>query len=297
MERLPARETSSPSDDVMGLTDRLLDFAPGIAGEQLTEKQEIALKEAAVYFYKQLMLQQQKPNDAASISLVNSSSDICRICREAGSKEDLITTCCCRGTMRFIHLSCLEHWLAESDSTKCELCSYQYQTVRTPKYSIIKSILLWLQNPGRRRDAREIMLDFLALIVFTPMAFFGTYMALLTAETWYIFYYLNFTLLRFKSTQYTTENCIAMSPTITKIVSVGCLGIIGAIDTAYFSWLLVRAQHHTRAWNRWRRRNSIVKVILSPKKSKSNEQNGLNGNKSITKAEDSVTNQVTETES
>lgn len=68
MERLPARETSSPSDDVMGLTDRLLDFAPGIAGEQLTEKQEIALKEAAVYFYKQLMLQQQKPNDAVSLS-------------------------------------------------------------------------------------------------------------------------------------------------------------------------------------------------------------------------------------
>ena len=101
----------------------------------------------------------------------------------------------------------------------------------------------------------------------------------------------------FFSFRYTTENCIAMSPTITKIVSVGCLGIIGAIDTAYFSWLLVRAQHHTRAWNRWRRRNSIVKVILSPKKSKSNEQNGLNGNKSITKAEDGVTNQVTETES
>lgn len=52
------------------------------------------------------------------------------------------------------------------------------------RYSILKSIILWLQNPGRRRDAREIMLDFLALIVFTPMAFFGTYMALLTAETW-----------------------------------------------------------------------------------------------------------------
>lgn len=45
-------------------------------------------------------------------------------------------------------------------------------------------MILWLQNPGRRRDAREIMLDLLALIVFTPMAFFGTYMALLAAETW-----------------------------------------------------------------------------------------------------------------
>lgn len=58
---------------------------------------------------------------------------MCRICREAGSKEDLLTTCGCKGTMKYIHLSCLEHWLAESDSTKCELCSFQYQTVRTPK--------------------------------------------------------------------------------------------------------------------------------------------------------------------
>lgn len=50
-------------------------------------------------------------------------------------------------------------------------------------------------------------------------------------------------------------------------MSLGCLGVIGAIDTAYLSWLLLRAQHHARAWHRWRRRNSVVKVILSPPKS------------------------------
>lgn len=52
------------------------------------------------------------------------------------------------------------------------------------RYSVLKSIILWLHSPACRRDAREIMLDFLALIVFTPMAFVGTYMALLAAETW-----------------------------------------------------------------------------------------------------------------
>lgn len=234
-------------EDLMSLTGRLLDFAPGVNGEQLTEEQETALKKATVYFYKQLMLQQNKSLQPTHISLEGSSSDMCRICREAGSKEDLLTTCGCKGTMKYIHLSCLEHWLAESDSTKCELCSFQYQTVRTPKYSIIKSVILWLQNPGRRRDAREIMLDFLALIVFTPMAFFGTYMALLAAETWY-----------------NTEDAVLVSPTLTRIVTLGCVGVIGAIDTAYLSWLLLRAQHHARAWHRWRRRNSVVKVILAP---------------------------------
>lgn len=241
--------TSQTEEDLVNLTGRLLDFAPGVNNEQLTEEQEAALKKATVYFYKQLMLQQNK-SQPTHISLGNSSSGMCRICREAGSKEDLLTTCGCKGTMRYIHLSCLEHWLAESDSTKCELCSFQYQTVRTPKYSIVKSVILWLQNPGRRRDAREIMLDLLALIVFTPMAFFGTYMALLAAETWYY-----------------TEDAILVSPTLTRIVTLGCVGVIGSIDTAYLCWLLLRAQHHGRAWHRWRRRNSVVKVILAPPES------------------------------
>ena len=55
-----------------------------------------------------------------------------------------------------------------------------------------------------------------------------------------------------------------MSPTLTRIVTLGCVGVIGAVDTAYLSWLLLRAQHHARAWHRWRRRNSVVKVILAP---------------------------------
>lgn len=60
MERHPGRETSYQNDGAMGLTTRLLDFAPGVTREQLSEKQETALKKATVYFYRQLMLQQKK---------------------------------------------------------------------------------------------------------------------------------------------------------------------------------------------------------------------------------------------
>ncbi|KAL0272550.1 UNVERIFIED_CONTAM: hypothetical protein PYX00_005478 [Menopon gallinae] len=301
MERSNESESGSQLPSITGLTGRLVDFAPN-ATEQLTEEQQSALKRATVFFLKQLMLQQNKTTN----QLGNSSSDICRICRGARSKEDLLTTCGCKGTMGFIHLSCLEHWLAVSDSTKCELCSFQYETVRTPKYSVLKSIVLWLQSPGCRRDAREIMLDFLALIVFTPMAFFGTYMALLAAETCCWLQCISFLLLwtdrllmmsgivllparRFEKKLlflimllancfayksvfstwkwYNTEETVLVSPTMTKIVSLGCLGVIGGIDTAYLSWLLLRVQHHAKAWHRWRRRNSIVKVILPPQKS------------------------------
>ena len=51
---------SQGEEDLANLAGRLLDFAPGVNGEQLTEEQEAALKKATVYFYKQLMLQQNK---------------------------------------------------------------------------------------------------------------------------------------------------------------------------------------------------------------------------------------------
>lgn len=52
--------SSQSEEDPVNLAGRLLDFAPGVNGEQLTEEQEAALKKATVYFYKQLMIHQSK---------------------------------------------------------------------------------------------------------------------------------------------------------------------------------------------------------------------------------------------
>lgn len=71
----------------------------------------------------------------------------------------------------------------------------------------------------------------------------------------------------FRCFRYNTDDTVLASPILTKVVTLGCVGMIGAIDTAYLSWLLFRAQHHTRAWNKWRRKNSVVKVILAPPES------------------------------
>lgn len=40
----------------------------------------------------------------------------------------------CKGTLAYVHLSCLERWLNQSCRTYCELCRYYFNAVETPRY-------------------------------------------------------------------------------------------------------------------------------------------------------------------
>lgn len=50
--------------------------------------------------------------------------DTCRICYEPDNLECL---CQCRGTIRFVHAECLEHWIQVSGKKKCELCGANFE--------------------------------------------------------------------------------------------------------------------------------------------------------------------------
>jgi hypothetical protein len=39
----------------------------------------------------------------------------------------LISPCICKGTLAYVHRSCLEHWLGRSATRHCELCLYDYR--------------------------------------------------------------------------------------------------------------------------------------------------------------------------
>lgn len=45
----------------------------------------------------------------------------------------LISPCSCKGSLGFVHLQCLEHWLSCSGLLHCELCMFQYNTKSTLK--------------------------------------------------------------------------------------------------------------------------------------------------------------------
>ena len=67
--------------------------------------------------------------------------DKCRICFQG---SDLISPCACKGSMKFIHLKCLEKWKVMSQNIQCEVCLQVYSTI--PSGLIFASVILAWAN-------------------------------------------------------------------------------------------------------------------------------------------------------
>jgi len=52
---------------------------------------------------------------------------ICRICRENGTRENLVHPCKCSGSIRYVHEKCLLEWIEHSKTETCELCKHKFQ--------------------------------------------------------------------------------------------------------------------------------------------------------------------------
>lgn len=157
----------------------------------------------------------------------------CRICRDTdgqgGGGSVLVAPCRCRGSVARVHVGCLERWLAESDSTSCELCGHLYTTVRTPSYNVLASIPAWLISNGNS----DLLFDFVAFLIFTPVALLGTHLGLSADDSAYF-----------------------------------QVSLMAAIDLVYSAWLAMRVHYHAMRWYSWWRRKCTVKIILDPEESK-----------------------------
>ncbi|KAE8751979.1 hypothetical protein FOCC_FOCC001142, partial [Frankliniella occidentalis] len=94
------------------------------------------------------------------------ASCCCRICQNSSSLERLISPCNCKGSLAYVHLSCLERWLNQSGRTYCELCQYQFSAVQTQRYSCLQSLRIWYSHPRIRRQfyADVVILVILSLV-------------------------------------------------------------------------------------------------------------------------------------
>uniref|UniRef100_A0A5S6PTF9 Membrane-associated RING-CH protein III, putative n=1 Tax=Brugia malayi TaxID=6279 RepID=A0A5S6PTF9_BRUMA len=79
----------------------------------------------------------------------------CRICHSFGSSEDpLISPCRCTGSLKYVHISCLLHWLTIcahklKRPAICELCLYKYRlrNIIDTNTSLIRYLYrLWINN-------------------------------------------------------------------------------------------------------------------------------------------------------
>lgn len=55
----------------------------------------------------------------------------CRICLENNSEEELISICGCKGSIKYVHKSCIESWINSFppnhiNHLKCQLCKDHY---------------------------------------------------------------------------------------------------------------------------------------------------------------------------
>ncbi|KAK0051042.1 E3 ubiquitin-protein ligase MARCH8 [Biomphalaria pfeifferi] len=86
----------------------------------------------------------------STLSSVSDKLDICRICHcEGEDSNKLISPCLCSGSLKFIHLACLQKWIKSSDKKSCELCNFEY--VMTTKTKPFKQWEKLTMTPAERR--------------------------------------------------------------------------------------------------------------------------------------------------
>lgn len=95
---------------------------------------------------------------------------VCRICRlTSNTAENLESPCNCKGTIGLVHISCLERWLSESRSNRCEICRYEFKVNRILKFSWLGGLVRWLLTWRTNLDARQLLFLFAYFVFLTPV--------------------------------------------------------------------------------------------------------------------------------
>nr|CAI5841304.1 unnamed protein product [Callosobruchus analis] len=166
-------------------------------------------------------------------------SVLCRICYDGDKDEELIQPCSCKGTVAFVHKSCLETWLGESNTTACELCHTAFKTERTPRYTSRQSVWQWIRNPSGLATA--VRSDIVACAVITPLAIVITYVCLFSSE-------------------YYNQKKFSNVPAA-RWTSVSLLVMIGIMLIGYYLWVYSVIRMHARMWYNWWQRTCDVRYI------------------------------------
>lgn len=146
--------------------------------------------------------------------------------------------------MGAIHLKCLERWLEESNRNSCELCGYEFQVERTPRYtSILRSIIVWLclSQDEHQMYARSVKADLLRCLVVIPVTIACSYICVVAADFYAMKNYDNF-----PPARWTTYSLLSM---------------MALLILSFFVWIYMALQYHQKAWFYWWQKSSIVKVV------------------------------------
>ncbi|KAK0093812.1 hypothetical protein PV326_012570 [Microctonus aethiopoides] len=117
----------------------------------------------------------QSSNNSIQHQFISSHSDdsvgsnVCRICHHPSNVDEaLVAPCRCKGTLAYVHMSCLEHWLNQSCRNRCELCHFRFNAIETLRYRWSESLRIWMSHPRNRRYVQSDILV-LGLLTFVTI--------------------------------------------------------------------------------------------------------------------------------
>ncbi|CAH1641764.1 unnamed protein product [Spodoptera littoralis] len=184
-------------------------------------------------------------------SLSSIGSNVCRICMTRG-RERLISPCNCKGSLANVHLSCLERWLNQVGRNHCELCGFSYPAIRTPRYTVLQALRLWFGNPRNRSHLQSDCLIFWLLSTVTA----GLLAVCIVGTQYFVIEGTNFGKL---DATVRKEEGISHRITETAMDFFMAIVLCGYSVTVYLLW-----KDHYVMWNRWRRANVNVRLLLTP---------------------------------
>ncbi|XP_026735753.1 uncharacterized protein LOC113499466 isoform X2 [Trichoplusia ni] len=193
-------------------------------------------------------------------SLSSIGSNVCRICMTRG-RERLISPCNCKGSLANVHLTCLERWLNQVGRNHCELCGFSYPAIRTPRYTVLQALRLWFGNPRNRSHLQSDCLIFWLLSTVTA----GLLAVCIVGTQYFVIEGSNFGKLDAGAIKEEGASALTslqgISHRITETAMDFFMAIVlcGYSVTVYLLW-----KDHYVMWNRWRRANVNVRLLLTP---------------------------------
>lgn len=193
---------------------------------------------------KKSSLEEIYQNPSSDFSSLDADSPLCRICFCQDFARNFISPCLCKGTVADVHKACLERWLSRQGTSKCDLCSFQFNVISTLKYKLWESICIWAKHP------RNGSLFFYNLICFTLLNIIA--IALIGIIVHGI------------KNAWKSESCISL----TKCWKLGTF-----MDTALFVFIVLYCKSlaiivnsQVRPWYRWWQTSRNITVIIDLKK-------------------------------
>ncbi|ESP05643.1 hypothetical protein LOTGIDRAFT_66924, partial [Lottia gigantea] len=158
-----------------------------------------------------------------------SENGICRICHEGDGNEELVAPCYCAGSVGALHLTCLERWLGTSNTTRCEICQYQFKVERQSR-----SFWQFLRHPSVTADRRNMMCDVVCFLILTPLTGISAFLCMMGVQ------------------HYAQWDGRWEVPGLAMLTC--CLLVI------YTIWCCVAMRHHYKVCREWQNQNQIIKI-------------------------------------